>query len=102
MSPKLIPTLSKDMDEQLKLAQKLIDVVDRANRYAFVTLLLYGVDKAERSYAQVRIIARKKEDEKFQQIFFEKSKLEELIYLLDSMNSVFDNIITKQPICDVL
>ena len=28
----LIPTVSKDMDEQLKLAHKVVDVVDRANR----------------------------------------------------------------------
>ena len=32
LTPVLIPTKSKDMDEQLKLAHKLIDVVDRANR----------------------------------------------------------------------
>ena len=28
----LIPTMSKDMDEQLKLGHKVVDVVDRANR----------------------------------------------------------------------
>ena len=27
----LIPTMFKDMDEQLKLAHKVVDVVDRAN-----------------------------------------------------------------------
>ena len=32
LSPVLIPTMSKDMDEQLKLAQKVIYVVDRAKR----------------------------------------------------------------------
>ena len=30
--PVLIPTRSRDMDEQLKLAHKVVDVVDRANR----------------------------------------------------------------------
>ena len=30
--PVLIPTMSKDMDEQLKLAHKVVDVLDRANR----------------------------------------------------------------------
>ena len=34
----LIPTMSKDMDEQLKLAQNVVDVVDRANRKICVTV----------------------------------------------------------------
>ncbi len=32
LTPMLITTMSKDMDEQLKLAHKVVDVVDRANR----------------------------------------------------------------------
>ena len=28
LTPVLIPTMSEDMDEQLKLAQKVVDVVD--------------------------------------------------------------------------
>ena len=28
LTPVLIPTMSKDMDEQLKLAHKVVDVVD--------------------------------------------------------------------------
>ena len=40
-TPVLIPTMSKDMDEQLKLAHKVLDVVDRANRKICVTLLRY-------------------------------------------------------------
>ena len=66
--PVLIPTMSKDMDEQLKLVHKVVDVVDRANRKIFVTLLRYNVDKPESSYAQVRLFEREKEDEKFQQV----------------------------------
>ena len=65
LTPVLMPTLSKDMDEQLKLAHKVVDVVDRANKKVFVTLLRYNVDKPESSYAQVRLFATKKEDEKF-------------------------------------
>ena len=52
-TPVLIPTMSKDMDEQLKLADKVVDVVDRANRKICVTLLRHSVDKPESSYAQV-------------------------------------------------
>ena len=39
LTPVLIPTMSKDMDEQFKLAHNLIDVVDRANRKICMTLL---------------------------------------------------------------
>ena len=51
LSPVLITTLSKDMDEQHKLADKVVDVVDRANRKICVTLLRYSVDKPENSCA---------------------------------------------------
>ena len=102
LKPVLIPTMSRDMDEQLKLAHKVVDVVDRTNRKICVTLLRYNVDKSESSYAQVRFFARKKEHEKFQQVVYVNYKLEEFIYLLDVMNSVYDKVITNQPICNVL
>ena len=94
LTPVLILTMSKDMDEQLKLAHKVVDVVDRTNRKICVTLLRYSVDKPESSYAQVRLIARKKEDEKFQQVAYVNYKLEDFIYLLDVVNSVYDKVIT--------
>ena len=75
LSPVLIPTMSKDMDELLKLAHKVVDVGDRANRKICVTLLLYNVDKPDSSYAQVRVFARKKKDENFQQIVYVDYKL---------------------------
>ena len=102
LTPKLIPTMSRDMDEQLKLAHKVVDVVDRTNRKICVTLLRYNVDKPESSYAQVRLFARKKEDEKIQQVVYVNYKLEEFIYLLGVMNSVYGKVITNQPICNVL
>ena len=98
----LIPTMSRDMDEQLKLAHNVVDVVDRTNRKICVTLLRYNVDEPESSYAQARLFARKKEDEKFQQVVYVNYKLEEFIYLLDVMNSVYDKVITNQHICNVL
>ena len=48
-------TLSKDMEEQLNLVHKVIDVVDRPNRKICVTLLRYKVDNPDTSYAQVRL-----------------------------------------------
>ena len=53
LTPVLIPTMSKHMDEQLKLAHKVVDIVDRANRTISSILLRYNVDKPESSYAQV-------------------------------------------------
>ena len=102
LTPVPIPTMSKDMNEQLKLAHKVVDVVDRAKRKICVTLLRYNVDEPESSYAQVRVFARKKEEEKFQQVVYVKYKLEEFFYLLDVMNYVYDKVITNQPICNVL
>ena len=75
-TPMLIPTMSKHMDEQLKLAHKVVNVVVRANRKICVTLLRYNVHKPGSSYAQVRLFARKKEDKKFQQVVYVNYKLE--------------------------
>ena len=102
LTPVPIPTMSRNMDEQLKLAHKVVDVVDRTNGKICVTLLRYNVDNPESSYAQVRLFARKKEDEKFQQVVSVKYKLEEFIYLPDVMNSVYGKVITNEPICNVL
>ena len=93
--------MSRDMDEQIKLTHKVVDVVDRTNRKICVTLLRYNVDQPESSYAQVRLFARKKEDDKFQQVVYVNYKLEEFNYLLDVMNSFYDKIITNQPISNV-
>ena len=102
LTPVLIPTMSKDMDEQLKLSHKVVEVVDRTNRKICVTLLRYNVEKPECSYAQVRLFARKKEDEKFQQIVYVNYKLEQFVYLLKVMNSVYDKVITNQRVCNCL
>ena len=66
-----ILTMSNDIDEQLKLAHKLVEVMYPANRRIFVTLLRYSVVKLESS-AQVRFFSREKEDEKFQQKVYAK------------------------------
>ena len=75
LSPVLQSTLSKDMEEQLKLVHKVIDVVDRPNRKICVTLLRYKADNPDTSYAQVRLFGRKTEEEKFQQIVYVNYKL---------------------------
>ena len=70
-------------------------MVERANRKICVTLLRYNVDKPESSYAQVRLFAREKEDEKFQEVVYVNYKIEEVIYLLHVVNSVYDKVITN-------
>ena len=102
LSPVPQSTLSKNMEEQLKLVHKVIDVLDCPNRRICVTLLRYKVDNPETSYAQVRLFGRKKENEKFQQIVYVDYKLDEFIYLPDVMNSVYDKVIANQPICKFL
>ena len=102
LSPVLQSTLFKDMEEQLKLVHKVIDVVDRSNRKICVTMLRYKVDNPETSHAQVRLFGRKNEEEKFQQIVYVNYRLDEFTYLLDVMNSVYDKVIANQPICNVL
>ena len=85
LSRVLQSTLSKDMEEKLKLVHKVIDVVDRPNTR---TLLRYKADNPDTSYAQARLFGRKTEEEKFQQIVYFDYKLDEFVYLLDVMNSV--------------
>ena len=100
--PVLQPTLSKDMEEQLKLVHKVIDVVDCPNRRICVTLLRYKVNNPETSYAQVRLLRRKREEEKFQQNVYVNYKLDEFVYRLDIMISVYDKVIDNQTICNIL
>ena len=90
------------MEEQLKLVHKVIDVVDRPNKKISVLLLRYKVDNPETSYAQVRLFGQKNEEEKLQQIVYVNYRLDEFVYLLDVMNSVYDKVIANQPICDIL
>ena len=97
LSALLTPTMSQDMDEQLRLAQKVVDVMDRANGKICVTPLRYSLDKLENFYARVRLFARKKQVEKFQQIVNVKKKHVKLIYLLDLLNLVYVIVIAYKP-----
>ena len=102
LTPALQTTISKDMEEQLKLVHKAIDVLDGPNRRICVTLLRYKVDNPETSYTQVRLLGRKKEEEKIQQIVYVNFRLDEFVYLLVVKNSVYDKVFANQPICNIL
>ena len=84
------------------MAHKVIDVVDRANGKTCVTLLRYNGENPENSYAQVRLFAKTKQNEKFQQIVNVKYNLDDLFYLLDVRSSVCGKVITNKHICEVL
>ena len=98
LSLMLMPTKFKETDEQLKLAHKMNESPNRANKKIRMTLLRYSVEKPKSSISRFRKLANKKEDEKFQQIVFVNQELEKLIYLVDVMNSVNDKFVTNQPI----
>ena len=102
LPPVLQSTLSEGREEQLKIVHKVIYVVDRPNRRICVPLLRYKVENPETSYAQVRLFGRKTVEEKFQESVYVKYKLDEFVYLFDVMYSVYDKVITNQPICNVL
>ena len=102
LSSVLQSTLYKDMEDQLKLVHKVIDVVDCPTRRTCVTLLRYRAENPETCYAQVRLFGRKKEEEKFQQSVYVNYKLDEFVYHLDVMNSVYNKVIANLPICNVL
>ena len=90
------------MEEQLKFTHKVVEVVDRPHRKICVTMLRYKVEKPETSYVQVRLFGRRKDEEKINQIVYVNNKLEEFIYLLDVMNSVYGKVIAHEPLCNVL
>ena len=102
LPPVQVKLLAKDMEEQLKLTHKVVEVVDRPHRKIGVTMLRYNVEKPETSYVQVRLFGRKKDEEKFNQIVYVNYKIDEFIYLLDVMNSVYDKVISNEPLCNVL
>ena len=69
----------------------------RANRKICVTLLRYSMDTPERSYAQVRLFARKKQEENFQQKVYVNNKDEKLFHLPDIMKSVSYKVLAEKP-----
>ena len=94
--------LAKDMEAQLKLTHKVVGVFGRSHRKICVTMLGYNVEKPETSSVQVRLFGRWKDEEKFNKIVYVNYKVDEFIYLLDVMNSIYDKIIANELLCIVL
>ena len=97
-----VKLLAKDMEEQLKLTQKFVEVVDRPHRKTCVTMLRYNVEKAETAYVQVRLFGRRKDEEKFNQFVYVNYKLDEFLHLLDVLKSVYVKVIANETVCNVL
>ena len=53
------------------------------------------MEKPASIYVQVRVFARKKEEEEVQKIAYGNYKLDEFIYLIDEMNSLVDKVIAN-------
>ena len=102
LPPVQVKLLAKDFEEQLKLTNRVVEVVDRPHRKICVTMLRYNVEKPETSYVQVRLFGRRKDEEKFNQIVNVNYKLGEFIILLDVLNSVYDRVIANDFLCKVL
>ena len=92
------PIGSKDVDEQLNQAHRVVDFVNRASRTICVTLLRYNVNNPESSYAQIRTFAKKKDVEKLQQIVFMIYNPENIMQILYWLNSVNNKVVIKNQI----
>ena len=65
-------------------------------------MLHYNVEKPETSYVEVRVFARRKDEENFNQIVYVNCTLDEYIYLLVVINSVYDEVMANEPHCKLL
>ena len=59
LPPVQVKLLAKEMEEQLKLTHKVVEVVDRPHRKICMTMLRYNVEKPKTSYVQVRLFGKK-------------------------------------------
>ena len=94
--------LSKDLDEQLKHVQKAITILDRPKRKIIATMKKYCMDKPESTYVQLRLFTRNSEHDKFQQLVFVNYKYDEFLCLLDVINSISDQVLSNQSLCNIV
>ena len=105
LTPVQNTTMSKEMERQIKLVHKVVDILARQNRKKCLSLLRCNVENPESACAQVQIMSRISEDDKFQQFVFRNNKNGELLCLfdlLDVINSVYDNGFSNHHNCEVL
>ena len=90
------------MYEPFRLLQKVVHVVNPANRKTCVALLRNHLAKPSSSNAHFRTLTGKKEDEKFQQIVHVKFELEKLINPIVVMDFLIDKVKTGEAVCKIL
>ena len=101
LPPVQVKLPAKNMEEQLKLTHKIVEVVNRSHRKTCVTMLRYNVEKSDTSYVQVRVFEGKKDEEKFNLIVYVNYKLDDFFYLIDVMISVYDKVIANEALRNV-
>ena len=66
---KILKLQAKDMEEQLKLTHKVVEVVDRPHRNICVTMLRYNVEKPETSYVKCDCLGEERTKKKSIKLF---------------------------------
>ena len=94
--------LSKNLNEQLKHVQKAVTIVDRPKRKILAIKKKYSMDKPGSTYVQLPLFTRNSENEKLQQLVFVYSKYDEFLYLLDSITSLSDQVLSNQSLCNIV
>ena len=59
------------------------------------------MDKPESTYVQLRLFTRNSEHDKFQQLVFVNYKYDEFLCLLDVNNSISDQVLSNQSLCNI-
>ena len=77
-----VKLLAKDMEEQLNLTHRIVEVAGRPHRKICVTMLRYNVEKPETSFFQMRLFGRRKDEEKFNQINYVNQNLINLFFYM--------------------
>ena len=58
-------------------------------------MLRYNVEKPKTWHVQLRLLGRRKEEDKLNHIVYVNYKFDEFIYLLGAMNFVYDKVIAS-------
>ena len=96
----VITTMSKDLEEHFKLTHKVIDVMDQKKRGDLCYSAAVQCGKAKEFICSSSKVCNE-EGRDSSRIVYVNYKLDEFIFLLDVMNSVYDKVITIKPLCIV-
>ena len=89
------------MAGQLKLAYRLVDVVDRPTERFACLRCVTNVFNPQSLKTQLQFFAGKKKEVSFQQTVYANCSAKEILNVLDVMKSVYDKVIAEQFICNL-